>query len=214
MRTLLLGITLVLGFGQHMAFANQPISEKDGPESSEMAVFAGGCFWCTEADFDKKAGVLKTVSGYIAGDADTANYEAVSSGSTEHIEAVAVYYDPAKTDFKALLEYYWPTVDPLDAGGQFCDRGAQYRTALFYDNPEQKKIIEQSREAIAERFDQPIATDMLPETAFYPAEEYHQNYYEKNPLRYRYYRTTCGRDNRLEELWIEQPEQAQSSDWK
>ncbi|GGC88484.1 peptide-methionine (S)-S-oxide reductase MsrA [Halopseudomonas salina] len=168
-----------------------------------MAVFAGGCFWCTEADFDKKTGVLLTLSGYIAGDAQTANYEAVSSGKTDHIEAVAVFYDPAQIDFKSLVDYYWLTVDPLDAGGQFCDRGAQYRTALFYGNEQEKQIIEQSRENVAatDRLDKPIVTDLLPKTAFYPAEEYHQDYYQKNPLRYRYYRTTCGRDARLDELW-------------
>lgn len=204
MRYLLIGFTLALGLGQQVAVANQPLLEKDGPQGSEMAVFAGGCFWCTEADFDKKDGVLSTISGYIAGDAATANYAAVSSGGTDHIEAVAVFYDPAKTDFKTLVDYYWPTVDPLDGGGQFCDRGAQYRTALFYDNPQQKQVIEASREAIEGRFDKPIVTDILPETAFYAAEEYHQNYYEKNPLRYRYYRTTCGRDGRLDELWGEQ----------
>ncbi|WP_373187556.1 peptide-methionine (S)-S-oxide reductase MsrA [Halopseudomonas sp.] len=206
MRRLLLGITLVLGLGHQAAVANQPLQEQDGPPGSEMAVFAGGCFWCTEADFDKKTGVLETVSGYIAGDAETANYKAVSSGRTDHIEAVAVFYDPEKTDFRTLLDAYWPTVDPLDAGGQFCDRGAQYRTALFYDDAREKKAIEESRASIENRFDKPIVTDILPQTAFYPAEEYHQDYYQKNPLRYRYYRTTCGRDNRLNELWGEQPE--------
>lgn len=203
MRTLLFAVTVLLGL-QQTVFANEPMQPNDGPVGSEMAVFAGGCFWCTEADFDKKTGVLQTVSGYIAGDAETANYEAVSSGGTDHIEAVAVYYDPAQTDFETLVDAYWPTVDPLDGGGQFCDRGAQYRTALFYDNAQQKQVIEKSREAIESRLGKSVETDVLPETAFYPAEEYHQNYYEKNPLRYRYYRTTCGRDTRLDELWGEQ----------
>lgn len=206
MRTLLLAAALGLGLAQHSALANEPLTEAGGPAGSEMAVFAGGCFWCTEADFDKKDGVLHTVSGYIGGDAATANYEKVSSGSTEHIEAVAVFYDPAKTDFKTLVDFYWGTVDPLDAGGQFCDRGAQYRTALFYANEQEKQVIEQSRKALTEsdRLDQPIVTDILPETAFYPAEDYHQDYYEKNGLRYRFYRTTCGRDARLDELWGDQ----------
>lgn len=205
MRRLLMGMLLLVGLGPQVALANQPVLASDGPQGSEMAVFAGGCFWCTEADFDKKTGVLLTLSGYIAGDAQTANYEAVSSGKTDHIEAVAVFYDPAQVDFKSLVDYYWLTVDPLDAGGQFCDRGAQYRTALFYGNEQEKQIIEQSRDNVAatDRLDKPIVTDLLPKTAFYPAEEYHQDYYQKNPLRYRYYRTTCGRDARLDELWGE-----------
>ncbi|WP_339847552.1 peptide-methionine (S)-S-oxide reductase MsrA [uncultured Halopseudomonas sp.] len=206
MRQFLIGILLVMGLGQQAALANEPLQESDGPEGSKMAVFAGGCFWCTEADFDKKTGVLQTVSGYIAGDAETANYQAVSSGKTDHIEAVAVFYDPAQTDFKTLVDYYWITVDPVDAGGQFCDRGAQYRTALFYGDEQEKDIIGQSRSAVTEAgsLDKPIVTDVLPKTAFYAAEEYHQNYYQKNSLRYRYYRTTCGRDGRLDDLWGEQ----------
>ena len=206
MRQFLIGILLVMGLGQQAALANEPLQESDGPEGSKMAVFAGGCFWCTEADFDKKTGVLQTVSGYIAGDAETANYQAVSSGKTDHIEAVAVFYDPAQTDFKTLVDYYWITVDPVDAGGQFCDRGAQYRTALFYGDEQEKDIIGQSRSAVTEdgSLDKPIVTDVLPKTAFYAAEEYHQNYYQKNSLRYRYYRTTCGRDGRLDDLWGEQ----------
>jgi peptide-methionine (S)-S-oxide reductase len=206
MRQFLIGILLVMGIGQQAAMANEPLRESDGPEGSKMAVFAGGCFWCTEADFDKKTGVLQTVSGYIAGDAETANYQAVSSGKTDHIEAVAVFYDPAQTDFKTLVDYYWITVDPVDAGGQFCDRGAQYRTALFYGDEQEKDIIEQSRSAVTEAgsLDKPIVTDVLPKTAFYAAEGYHQDYYQKNSLRYRYYRTTCGRDGRLDDLWGEQ----------
>lgn len=203
MRTLLTAAALLLGLSS-AALANEPLRETDGPQGSQMAVFAGGCFWCTEADFDKEKGVLQTVSGYIAGDAETANYEAVSSGRTDHIEAVAVFYDPAQTDFRTLVDAFWPTVDPVDAGGQFCDRGPHYRTALFYGNEQQKEMIERSREAVAGRLDKPIVTDVLPQTPFYAAEDYHQNYYEKNPLRYRYYRTTCGRDARLDELWGEQ----------
>ena len=203
MRTILLGLSLALALGQQAAHANQPLLEADGPEGSKMAVFAGGCFWCTEADFDKKTGVLQTVSGYIAGDAETANYEAVSSGGTDHIEAVAVFYDPAQTDMKSLVDAYWATVDPIDSGGQFCDRGAQYRTALFYDNQQEKELIEASLQVAEARLGKSIVTDVLPETPFYAAEDYHQNYYEKNSLRYRYYRTTCGRDARLDDLWGE-----------
>lgn len=168
-----------------------------------MAVFAGGCFWCTEADFDKMPGVVETVSGYIGGDESTANYSAVSSGRTDHIEAVAVYYDPAVTDYSRLVEAFWPTIDPITPNAQFCDQGPQYRSALFYANEEQREVLEQSLSALASsgRFDKPIVTDILPQTAFYPAEDYHQDYYLKNPIRYNFYRSRCGRDARLERLW-------------
>ena len=197
----LMGLLMTLLLGQQAAFANEPL--KQGPAGTEMAVFAGGCFWCTEADFDKVTGVLETVSGYIAGDAETANYQDVSSGLTEHIEAVAVFYNPEKTNFSTLVEAFWPTVDPVDGGGQFCDRGAQYRTALFYADEKQKRAIEASHQALLDsgRLKKSIVTDILPQTAFYAAEDYHQNYYQKNPLRYQYYRTSCGRDGRLNELW-------------
>lgn len=201
MRTGLMSVFITLALGQQAAFANEPLEQ--GPAGTEMAVFAGGCFWCTEADFDKVDGVVETVSGYIAGDAETANYQDVSSGQTEHIEAVAVFYNPEKISFNALVEAYWPTVDPVDGGGQFCDRGAQYRTALFYADEKQKRTIETSRQALLDSgtLKKPIVTDILPRTAFYSAEDYHQNYYQKNSLRYKYYRTTCGRDGRLDELW-------------
>ena len=182
-------------------FADQALTE--GPPGTEMAVFAGGCFWCTEADFDQMTGVVATYSGYIGGTADTANYPAVSSGTTQHIEAVAVFYDPGQTTYSRLLEQFWPTIDPLDAGGQFCDRGAQYRSALFYQNEAHRAEIKASKEALAAsgRFQQPIVTELLPQTDFYPAEPYHQDYYLENPLRYKFYRSRCGRDARIEQLW-------------
>ncbi|WP_022961952.1 peptide-methionine (S)-S-oxide reductase MsrA [Halopseudomonas pelagia] len=181
--------------------ANQPLEQ--GPAGSEMAVFAGGCFWCTEADFDKVPGVVDTVSGYIGGDAVSANYPQVSAGGTPHIEAVAVFYNPAETDYAALVEAFWPTIDPVTPNAQFCDRGPQYRSALFYADEQQQQILEQSREALANsgKLSDPIVTEILPQTAFYPAEDYHQNYYSKNPVRYHFYRSRCGRDNRLKELW-------------
>lgn len=168
-----------------------------------MAVFAGGCFWCTEADFDKVPGVVDTVSGYIGGDAISANYPQVSSGATQHIEAVAVFYDPSATTYAKLVEAYWPTIDPVTPNAQFCDRGPQYRSALFYANDQQQQILQQSKQALANsgKLDDPIVTEILPQTAFYPAEDYHQNYYTKNPVRYNFYRSRCGRDNRLKELW-------------
>lgn len=168
-----------------------------------IATFAGGCFWCTEADFDKLPGVISTTSGYIAGTVTNPTYKQVSSGTTGHIEAVQVRFDPAKTNFARLLAAYWPTIDPLTLNRQFCDGGPQYRSAIFYHNSDQKKKIEASKAELvaSRRFSQPIMTEILPATTFYPAEEYHQNYYVKNPIRYAFYRSGCGRDGRLEEVW-------------
>lgn len=172
-------------------------------ENFEFAIFAGGCFWCTESDFDKLPGVLSTISGYIGGTAANPTYEQVSSGVTGHIEAVKVTFDNTQTNFSKLLEAFWQTIDPLTPNQQFCDVGPQYRSAIFYYGPSQKKIAEASKKALetSRQFTQPIATEILPVSEFYPAEEYHQNYYIRNPLRYAYYRKSCGRDKRLEELW-------------
>ncbi|HDZ57670.1 MAG TPA: peptide-methionine (S)-S-oxide reductase [Pseudomonas xinjiangensis] len=201
LRNAIAGMLLMLGLST--ANAAEPLDTLPGFENAEMAVFAGGCFWCTESDFDKVPGVKATISGYIGGDAESANYDAVSSGGTDHIEAVAVFYDAEETDFSTLVKAFWPTIDPVTPNAQFCDKGPQYRSALFYANENQKQILEASKSALAdsERFDQPVVTEILPQTAFYPAEEYHQNYYQENPLRYKFYRTSCGRDARLEELW-------------
>ncbi len=171
--------------------------------SAGIATFAGGCFWCTEADFDKVPGVLSTTSGYIGGTVVNPTYKQVSSGKTGHVEAVQVRFDPAKTSYAKLLAAFWPTIDPLTANGQFCDHGPQYRSAIFYHDAEQKREAEASKAALeaSGRFNQPVVTEILPATAFYPAEEYHQDYYHKNPIRYRYYRSNCGRDARLAELW-------------
>ena len=171
--------------------------------STGVATFAGGCFWCTEADFDKIPGVISTTSGYIGGTVPNPTYKQVSSGKTGHIEAVQVRFDPAKTSFAKLLAAFWPTIDPLTANRQFCDSGAQYRSAIFYHDEEQKRQAEASKAALqaSARFSQPIVTDILPATEFYPAEDYHQDYYKKNPIRYSYYRSNCGRDARLAEVW-------------
>jgi len=168
-----------------------------------IATFAGGCFWCTEADFDKVPGVLSTTSGYIGGSKVDANYERVSSGKTGHVEAVEVRFNPTKTNYAKLLAAYWPTIDPLTSNRQFCDHGLQYRSAIFYDDLDQKKLAEASKGELAAsgRFSKPIITEIWPATTFYPAEEYHQDYYIKNPIRYAYYRSSCGRDGRLEEVW-------------
>ena len=171
--------------------------------SSGIATFAGGCFWCTEADFDKVPGVISTTSGYIGGKVANPTYKQVSSGKTGHVEAVQVSFDPSKTDFAKLLAAYWPTIDPLTPNGQFCDRGPQYRSVIFYHSEEQKQQAETSKAELeaSSRFAQPIITEILPATEFYPAEEYHQDYYLKNPLRYSYYRSNCGRDARLTKVW-------------
>lgn len=168
-----------------------------------VAIFAGGCFWCTEADFDKVPGVLSTTSGYIGGELERPSYEQVSRGGTGHLEAVKVVFDPDRTDYPRLLAAFWPTVDPLDAGGQFCDRGYHYRSAIFYLDDNQEKLAQASKAALAAsgKLDGEIVTLVLPAGSFWPAEEYHQDYARRNPLRYSYYRSRCGRDQRLEEVW-------------
>lgn len=169
----------------------------------ETVIFAGGCFWCTESDFDKIPGVISTLSGYIGGAVANPTYEQVITGKTGHVEAVQILFDNRYTDFSRLLAAYWLTIDPLTPNRQFCDVGAQYRSVIFYHNIEQKVLAESSRKALENsgQFSQPIVTEILPATKFYPAEEYHQNYYIKNPVRYAYYRNNCGRDKRLEQLW-------------
>lgn len=174
------------------------------PQASQKtatATFAGGCFWCVEADFDKVAGVISTTSGYIGGRTANPSYEEVVRGGTGHAEAVEIVYDPAKVSYEKLLDVFWRNVDPLDARGQFCDKGSQYRTGIFYHSEKQKQLAEASKKALDGRFKQPIVTEIVSATEFYPAEAYHQDYYQKNPLRYKYYRLSCGRDQRLEELW-------------
>jgi peptide-methionine (S)-S-oxide reductase len=165
-----------------------------------VAVFAGGCFWCTEADFDKMPGVLATTSGYTGGRVPEPTYEQVSAGGTGHIEAVQVVYDPRRISYAQLTERFFRTVDPLDDGGQFCDRGESYRTALFV-TPQQRGAAQAAKAQVAAQLKKPVATLILPAATFYPAEGYHQDYYKKNPVRYRYYRWRCGRDARLQEVW-------------
>ncbi len=165
------------------------------------AVFATGCFWCTEADFDKVPGVISTTSGYTGGKVANPTYEQVSGGDTGHIEALRVIYDPARVSYAALANHAMRTSDPTDAGGQFCDRGYQYRAALFVGNPEQRRAAEAAKARAAAVLKRPIATLILPAARFYPAEGYHQDYYKKNPIRYKFYRFNCGRDARLKQLW-------------
>jgi peptide-methionine (S)-S-oxide reductase len=165
------------------------------------AVFAGGCFWCTESDFDKMPGVLATVSGYTGGRLRNPTYEQVSAGNTGHIEAVRVTYDPGKTNYTQLAARFMRTIDPLDAGGSFCDRGYQYRSAFFVADGEQKRVAEAVKARTQQALKKRVATLVLSASAFTPAEDYHQDYYKKNPIRYKFYRSRCGRDARLAEVW-------------
>lgn len=171
--------------------------------SVKIAIFAGGCFWCMEGPFDKLDGVISTISGYTGGHTLNPNYESVSYTDTGHFEAMQVTYDPTKINYTTLLNVFWHNVDPLDANGQFCDKGASYRTAIFYADEAEKLLAEQSVAIInnASIFDTPVVTQLLHAKTFYPAEDYHQDYYQKNPLRYKYYRFACGRDQRLKSLW-------------
>ena len=169
----------------------------------EIATFAGGCFWCVESDFDQVDGVAATISGYTGGHVKNPTYEQVSAGGTGHAESVEVHYDPTKVSYTRLLDIFWHHIDPTVKDQQFCDVGRQYRTAIFYHNDEQKRLAEESKSAIerTKPFKEPIVTEIAPASAFYPAEEYHQDFYKKNPVRYHFYRHNCGRDQRLEALW-------------
>ncbi|CAN5739979.1 peptide-methionine (S)-S-oxide reductase MsrA [soil metagenome] len=169
----------------------------------DTATFGGGCFWCVEEAFDEVEGVVSTTSGYTGGRVANPTYEQVSAGRTGHVEVVRVVYDPSKVSYGELLDVFWRNVDPLTPNRQFCDAGAQYRSAIFYENAEQRRLAEASKEALERsgRFQQPIVTEVVAASRFYPAEEYHQNYYQKNPLRYKYYKFSCGRAQRLAELW-------------
>jgi peptide-methionine (S)-S-oxide reductase len=194
---LLLLLNLVTGFLlTTTAYANvQP--------KTETAIFAGGCFWCMEPPFDKLDGVISTTSGYTGGHRKDPAYKEVSSGTTGHAEAVKVVFDPAKVSYNRLLEVFWKNIDPVAVNHQFCDYGNQYRSAIFYLNAEQKKAAMQSLQQLEKTkpFSGKITTEIVAAGTFYPAEDYHQDYYEKNPVRYKLYRYRCGRDQRLDELW-------------
>ena len=172
-----------------------------GSAQTARATFAGGCFWCMEPPFDELEGVISTTSGYIAGTTKNPTYEQVSTGTTGHTEALQVVYDPKKITYEKLLEVFWRNIDPLAANGQFCDLGSQYRSGIFYHDGNQKSAAEKSKKSIQTRFKQPVATEITAATVFYPAEDYHQDYYKKNPLRYKLYSHGCGRAQRLEEVW-------------
>ena len=175
-----------------------PAAAGKGPQT---VVFAGGCFWGVEAVFRHVKGVSAAVSGYAGGAAKTADYEMVSAGTTGHAEAVEIVYDPRKVTYARLLEVFWRNIDPLTANAQFCDAGSQYRAAIFVHDATERRLAEASKEAAGQRLQKPIVTEITAASQFWPAEEYHQDYYKKNPIRYKLYRTSCGRDRRLEAVW-------------
>ena len=169
------------------------------------ATFAGGCFWCMEPPFDKLDGVISTTSGYIGGQKKDPTYQEVSAGNTGHTEAVEIVYDPAKVSYDKLLDVFWHNIDPTVANRQFCDHGSQYRSGIFYHDATQKQLAEASKKTLdtSKPFKEPIVTEITAASTFYPAEDYHQDYYQRNPVRYKFYRYNCGRDKRLQELWGE-----------
>ncbi|MGQ0700500.1 MAG: peptide-methionine (S)-S-oxide reductase MsrA [Panacagrimonas sp.] len=188
--------------------AAEPLAAKTDAGKTEVAaggkakaIFASGCFWCTESDFEKLPGVISVVSGYTGGKSANPTYEQVGGGRSGHTEAVEIKFDPAEITYAQLLEHFWRTHDPLDGGGQFCDRGSQYRPGIFYLDEAQKAAAEASRVEVRALLKQPILTEITEAKRFWPAEDYHQNYYRENSLRYRYYRAGCGRDARIEAVW-------------
>jgi peptide-methionine (S)-S-oxide reductase len=190
----------LLGLALAVAIAGNVLAADD---KHEIATFAGGCFWCVESDFDHVPGVVRTISGYTGGTLENPTYKDVTAGGTGHREAVQIYFDPMKVSYAELLEIFWRSVDPTDAGGQFCDRGVSYETAIFANSPEQAQLARTSKRRLQDSgvLKQPIVTKVETADAFYPAEDYHQDYYKKNPLRYQYYRFSCGRDKRIADLW-------------
>ena len=202
-----LGILSILGatLWQSAVFANDPVvvAASTGNAKVQTAIFAGGCFWCIESDFEKLAGVTKAVSGYTGGTAATASYKQVGHVEAEHYEAVEVYFDPNQVSYAELVEYFWRHIDPTDAAGQFCDKGSSYRSAIFTASEEQQQAVEKSLLKLQKNkpFADPIVTLIAAAKPFYKAEKYHQDYYKKNPLRYKYYRNSCGRDKRVAQLW-------------
>jgi len=190
----------ILFFASMATLAATPVTV---PPGHKVATFAGGCFWCMEPPFDKLPGVVATISGYTGGTKANPTYEEVSSGTTGHAESVDVVYDPKKVTYEQLLEVFWHNIDPTVKDRQFCDGGSQYRTAIFYNDQEQRQAAEASKAALekAKPFKAPIVTQIVMGSTFYPAEDYHQDYYRKNPVRYQIYRSGCGRDARLKDLW-------------
>jgi peptide-methionine (S)-S-oxide reductase len=191
---------LLTGLAFLLAGSGAALSQATIKEAT--AIFAGGCFWCVEADFDKVEGVISTTSGYIGGRVTNPTYTQVSAGGTGHTEAVKIVYDPARVSYEKLLDVFWRNHDPLTKNRQFCDGGEQYRAGIFYGDPQQKRLAEETRKKVAAKFaPRQLFTEITAAGVFYDAEDYHQDYYKKNPVRYKFYRYNCGRDQRLEELW-------------
>lgn len=190
-------------YGSHLSKTIGTAEAASAPVGTEVAIFAGGCFWCVESDFDKVPGVLSTTSGYTGGQRANPTYEEVSSGTTGHAEAVRIVFDPKRVSYERLLYVYWRSVDPVTKSAQFCDSGEQYRTAIFYSSDQQRKAAEASKLTLEKsgRLKRPIVTEIAMAGPFYAAEDYHQNYYQTNSFRYNLYRFNCGRDARLQELW-------------
>lgn len=197
---LFLFAALIIIAGEHFNYSAGHAADSG---SIAKAYFAGGCFWCMEEAFEKVNGVVETVSGYMGGTVKNPTYEEVSAGQTGHAESVEVRYDPSKVTYTQLLEAFWHNVDPVTPNAQFCDHGNQYRAAIFYQGEDEKRLAEESKRAIeqSKRFSMPIATQIVAASEFFPAEEYHQDFYKKNPVRYKFYKFTCGRAQRLESLW-------------
>jgi peptide methionine sulfoxide reductase msrA/msrB len=200
---MLVGVLLVVSCQSNAMNDTMDKTMTEQPAMTQTAVFAGGCFWCTESDFEKVDGVIDAVSGYTGGHVANPTYKQVSSGTTGHIESVKVIYDPSKVTYEQLLDVFWRHVNPTDPGGQFVDRGKQYRSAIFYANDTERMLAEKSKKALAEsgQFDKPIVTEILPLGAFYKAEDYHQDYYKTHSFRYKFYRSRSGRDQFLEKAW-------------
>lgn len=195
--------SLPWGWMALVAIAPPTLAQETSSETAQ-ATFAGGCFWCVEEAYDEIEGVQRTVSGYTGGDEQDPSYEQVASGATEHAEAVRVAYDPSQVDYATLLEAFWHNIDPFAKDRQFCDAGSQYRSAIFYHDEQQKQLAERTKADLEQRFGRDIATQIVPAGQFWEAEAYHQDYYEKNPVRYRFYKAGCGRTERLEEIWGDQ----------
>ena len=195
---LLVAITVMIVLPASLTYGAEPTPTG---RQTVTATFAGGCFWCMEPPYDEIDGVVSTISGYIGGSKKNPTYEQVTTGTTGHAEAVQIAYDPSKVTYEKLLEVFWRNIDPLTPNAQFCDHGSQYRSAIFYHDETQKKLAEQSKQAVQRRFKQSVVTEIVRATEFYPAEDYHQDYYKKNSIRYKVYRYGCGRDQRLEEVW-------------
>ncbi len=214
--SLLLTVILVTVIGcqkSHMAQQGERNVMAAENVATNTATLAGGCFWCVEADFEKLPGVVKVISGYTGGKKENPTYEEVSAGTSGHVEAVQVYYDPTKITYEELLDFFWRHIDPTDPGGQFVDRGPQYRSIIFYHDEEQKRLAEKSKEALdrSGRFKKPVVTEIIKFTKFYEAEEYHQDYYKKHPIKYAYYRHGSGRDQFLSKVWGKETEGTKSS---